>query len=105
MLPLPDATADALFRIVQEALNNAEKHAGASRVRVSLHHRAERLELSVRDDGVGFNLDALEADRFGLRGMRERAELIGAHLTVKSSPGNGTTVLVSLEGPVPGSTS
>jgi signal transduction histidine kinase len=105
MLPLPDATADAFFRIAQEALNNAEKHASASRVRVSLHHRAERLELSVRDDGVGFDMNMLEADRFGLRGMRERAELIGAHLTVKSSPGNGTSVLVSLEGPVPGSTS
>jgi signal transduction histidine kinase len=104
MLPLPDATADAFFRIAQEALNNAEKHASASRVRVSLHHRAECLELSVRDDGIGFDQSVLDADRFGLRGMRERAELIGAHLTVKSSPGNGTTVLVSLERPVPGST-
>jgi signal transduction histidine kinase len=101
MLPLPDATADAFFRIVQEALNNAEKHANATRVRVSLHHREDHLDLSVRDDGVGFDQAALDSDRFGLRGMRERAEMIGAHLSVKSAPGSGTTVLVTLDKPVP----
>jgi signal transduction histidine kinase len=93
---LSDDAADGLFRIAQEALNNVERHAGAANAVVSLKRHGDMLTLAVSDDGSGFDIDMLEADHFGLRGMRERAELIGAHLTVKSAPGRGTTVLVTL---------
>ncbi len=89
---LADDYADGLYRIAQEALNNAEKHSGAKSVIVRLQRRADAVVVSVQDDGVGFDVAALEVDRYGLRGMRERAELIGAHLTVKSVVGAGTTV-------------
>jgi signal transduction histidine kinase len=86
----------AVYRIVQEALNNVVKHAQARHVDVHLKFDAA-LSVSIRDNGVGFALpdrvDALtDQGHFGLIGMRERAELIGAHLTIQSSPGQGTTV-------------
>ncbi len=90
--------AETLFRIVQEALNNVERHANASRVSVSMEHTPlpERaLTLRVKDDGVGFDAAALDDERFGLRGMRERAELIGAHLRIDSIIGSGTTVSIT----------
>jgi signal transduction histidine kinase len=90
----------AVYRIVQEALNNVIKHAQAQHVEVRLRFD-ETLSVSVRDDGVGFALpdrvDTLtDRGHFGLIGMRERAELIGAHLAIHSSPGQGTTVEVTL---------
>jgi signal transduction histidine kinase len=93
---LSDDAADALFRIAQEALNNVERHSGAASAVVTLRRAGDMHTLSVADDGAGFDTEALEADQFGIRGMRERAELIGAHLSVKSARGLGTTVLVSL---------
>ena len=86
----------AVYRIVQEALNNVLKHAQAQRVEVRLRF-SETLSVSIRDDGVGFampdRVDALtDRGHFGLIGMRERAELIGARLSIHSSPGQGTTV-------------
>jgi len=79
------------YRIAQEALNNVMKHAHASRVDVVLETRDGRVSLCIADDGVGFDLPGDE-DRFGLVGMKERAELVGATLEVESSPGHGTTV-------------
>jgi signal transduction histidine kinase len=86
----------AVYRIVQEALNNVVKHAQAQHVQVHLRF-SEALAVSIHDDGVGFvmpdRVDALtERGHFGLIGMRERAELIGARLVIHSSPGEGTTV-------------
>ncbi len=97
----------AVYRIVQEALTNAAKHAGASRVAVSLRIESDRLLATVRDDGSGFaagdeaaegqgNGSPESLSGFGLRGMRERAELVGAELEVSSQPGEGTTVRVSV---------
>jgi signal transduction histidine kinase len=102
----------AVYRIVQEALTNAAKHSGASHVAVSLRIAGDRLVASVRDDGSGFTPDAEAPNApragspeplsgFGLRGMRERAELVGAELEVGSQPGVGTTVRVSV--PIAGS--
>ena len=90
----------AVYRIVQEALNNVVKHAQAQQAHVKLKY-GDTLEVSVRDDGVGFNLtdqmDALtEQGHFGLVGMRERAELIGARLTIQSMPHSGTTIELQL---------
>lgn len=90
----------ALYRIVQEALNNVVKHAQATQVQVKLHY-ADTLQVSIKDDGRGFiipdRVDALtELGHFGLVGMRERAELIGAELTVQSTPGQGTAIELHL---------
>ena len=70
---------------------NAEKHSQADQVSLSLTHQADWLTLRVQDDGVGFVVDeGMGNGRFGLMGMRERAELIQAQLTIHSTPDQGT---------------
>ena len=97
---LPNETEIVLYRIVQESLQNARKHAPGAPVHVSLLVRQDRLALTVRDEGPGF--DPREVARragresWGLTSMRERAELIGARFVVTSRPGAGTEVAVSL---------
>jgi two-component system nitrate/nitrite sensor histidine kinase NarX len=84
-----------LVRIVQEALNNVRKHAHANGVRISLRQWENDLILEVVDDGRGFDPeDVPVAAQYGLRGMRERAELIGAEFQITSQPASGTTVRV-----------
>jgi signal transduction histidine kinase len=88
-----------LLRIIQEALANVRKHAGASRAEVRLVFADAVLEASVVDDGAGFDPDALgrtSLPRFGLATMRERAEAVGGTLAVSSAPRGGTTVVVRL---------
>ena len=80
-----------LYRLVQESLNNAVKHAAATTVRVSLTEGAEGIELSVVDDGAGFDTQA-PSKGFGLLGMHERVALIDGTLSVESTPGEGTVV-------------
>ncbi len=88
-----------LFRIVQEALRNAEKHAGDCNAMITVGFGDEDVDLKVTDDGSGFegpgSGQALEG-RLGLLGMRERAELLGAEFDIESSLGTGTTVAVRL---------
>lgn len=93
----------ALFRIAQEALTNAVRHADASLVEVVLSFEHDLLSLEVRDDGVGFDAEAtndVAPSSLGLIGMRERAQLVGGVLVVRSRPGEGTqlSVTVPLEG-------
>jgi signal transduction histidine kinase len=102
---LSDIEAEGLFRIAQEALNNVQRHAGASQASVTLESspsaadpELRRVTISVMDDGVGFDASTLDDSRFGLRGMRERAEELGAHLRVDSAAGRGTAVSVTLNG-------
>lgn len=85
-------------RIVGEALTNAARHAQASEIVVTLRYLPQQLEVVVHDDGRGFSLDtqAREEGHFGLQGMRERAETLGAELEVESSPGAGTTVRLAV---------
>jgi signal transduction histidine kinase len=85
------------YRVAQEALENVVRHADARRVSVSLKQAEGRLTLQVSDDGLGFEGHDVEPERFGLRGMRERAELIGGTLTVASHAGKGTTVRLDAE--------
>ena len=92
---LPPEVQVALYRIVQEALNNIAKHAGADRVSVSLCWRPQRAALEISDDGCGFKLDDVLPDRFGLGIMRERAQSIGAVLDITSGPGKGTRIAVN----------
>ena len=87
----------ALFRIAEEALTTVERHASARHVGVRLSFGADRIDLVVRDDGTGFDPDAVDADRYGLLGMQERAAIIEATLEVNSTSGGGTEVWCSLE--------
>ena len=84
----------AYYRITQEALNNIIKHARANRAWVNLKCEKDRVTLRVGDDGRGFDPDSHQFHQLGLKIMRERAEAIGATLTIKSQPGQGTTVSV-----------
>jgi len=95
---LPLESEHALLRIAQEALNNAMRHAPGSSIRVTLRAGARTLTLRVRDDGPGFDIAALSRTRrgIGLATMRERAQEIDARLDVRSRPGAGTTVTVSV---------
>jgi signal transduction histidine kinase len=83
-----------VFRIAQEALSNAVRHAAPTRVEVTLAARDGRLFLTVADDGSGFDPAerALRSRRLGLTSMEERAELVGGRLTIESAPSAGTTV-------------
>jgi nitrate/nitrite-specific signal transduction histidine kinase len=91
---LPGEVKVALYRIAQEALNNVAKHSGASQVWLGLHCAPERAILSVRDDGAGFEPGQASPNSLGLRIMRERAQAIGATLTVESEKDQGTEVIV-----------
>jgi signal transduction histidine kinase len=84
----------ALYRIAQEALNNVAKHAQATRVTLTLRLSDEQVDLTVVDDGRGFDPDAAAAGHLGLEIMRERAAAIGAVLRVASRPGDGTRLTV-----------
>ncbi|MHB1134758.1 MAG: GAF domain-containing protein [Chloroflexota bacterium] len=92
--PLPAEVQVALYRIAQEALNNVAKHSGASSVAVVLRCLGDRVELSVSDDGRGFDRGVVPPNHLGLGIMSERAEAIGALLALESKPGQGTNVSV-----------
>jgi len=91
--PLAADTETAIYRVVQEALTNAVKHSGASNVRIGVHPRDGGVDVTVSDDGVGFDPDA-PREGFGITGMYERAELGNGTLAIESRPGAGTTVHV-----------
>ncbi len=91
---LGDRTEDEVLRIAQESLSNIGRHAAAAEVLVHLHYSADRLALTVQDDGCGFRYPAVRGmdGHYGVRGMEERAAALGARFTIASSPGAGTTV-------------
>jgi signal transduction histidine kinase len=92
-----DDRAEVIFRMTEEALRNIERHAQASRVRVALRSTdAVHLELQIEDDGVGFDPAESRPGHFGLVGLREQAQLIGAQLVIKSSPDFGTILSLAL---------
>jgi two-component system sensor histidine kinase DegS len=90
-----------MFRIAQEALRNACKHAQASRAWVTVEFGDGKIILTVTDNGKGFELpkrlsDLASSGKLGLAGMEERARLLGGSLTLHSEPGKGTTVTVEV---------
>jgi signal transduction histidine kinase len=94
---LPPVMETSLYRVVQEAITNVVRHGHATRVDLLAELRGDRVMLMVEDDGVGFEPgQMLLGDHFGLLGMRERAEALGGTLTVESSPGVGTTIVVDV---------
>ena len=91
----------ALYRIAQEALNNVVRHSQARRADLRLNFGEKTVELEVSDDGIGFNVPQSPTDfapqgHFGLLGIYERADLIGARLSVESAAGKGTRIKVRL---------
>jgi PAS domain S-box-containing protein len=94
---LGPAVETALYRVVQEAVANVVRHARATCVDIFVRHRGESIMLMIEDDGVGFDERLVPLDgHFGLLGMRERAAALGGTLTVESTPGAGTTIVVEV---------
>ncbi len=101
---LPRDAELALYRIAQEAINNVTRHSRARRAQLEIAYDETAVRLQVQDNGLGFVVPASPTDfapggHFGLLGMRERADLIGARLEVRSQPGRGTELSVSLPYP------
>lgn len=97
---LTSSVETALYRIVQEALNNAAKHSRAKNVDIDLRREAHSLRCSIRDDGVGFDVSAVTGRQgqrgLGLLGMEERLNAVGGALQIHSIPGRGTELLCSI---------
>jgi signal transduction histidine kinase len=91
-----DERAEVIFRMTEEILRNIERHAGASRLGVQLETHGADLTLGIQDDGVGFNPALSRPGHFGLVGLQEQAQLIGADLSIESEPDRGTAVRLSL---------
>ncbi|MCB1771602.1 MAG: histidine kinase, partial [Candidatus Competibacteraceae bacterium] len=108
---LADERAETVFRIVEEALNNVERHAGARAVRVVLRWADPQtaaplcwdsdgpacVRVEIADDGVGFDPTAPCPGHYGLRGIREQAELIKARFELRSRPGEGTRIVLEFK--------
>ena len=97
---LPPVVETALYRIVQEALTNAVRHADAARVRVELQREPQAIRCSIADDGVGFDARTVLAHRggpgLGLVGIRERLEAVRGSVQINSAPGQGTRLHVAI---------
>jgi PAS domain S-box-containing protein len=93
---LPLDVEEALYRIAQEALHNVVKHANANRARIALRRVGRQLRLTIEDNGIGFDPDAVPRGHLGLVGMQQRAERIGANLEIGRRPGGGSRIRVSL---------
>ena len=96
---IDDARATTIFRLVQETLTNVSRHARASRVAVAISQGEGEIQVSVEDDGCGFDPDNRRRT-FGLLGMAERVKILGGEIDIRSRPGHGTKVLATL--PLPG---
>ena len=94
---LDSETQVALYRIVQETLNNVAKHARAKVVKIEGSVQSDKVEIKVIDDGRGFNVESVPKGKYGLSIMKERAGNIGAKLDIMSEPTNGTTVAIAWE--------
>jgi two-component system, NarL family, sensor histidine kinase UhpB len=94
---VPTDAGVALYRIAQEALANAVRHARCNKIRVELLQRPESVELRVTDDGIGIDPSRLsDSSSFGLVGMRERAELVGGHVTIRTNSDDGTCIRATI---------
>lgn len=87
---------NTVYRIIQEGLANACRHSHSPQVLITLTETDPHLEIRVQDYGIGFDPDQVDEKRFGLAGIRERARLLGGHVTLQSDPGTGTLLIVQL---------
>lgn len=96
-LPTETETETVIYRVVQEALTNVVRHAAASTTSVTLNARDGRIRGFIEDDGVGFDPEHQQTrPHLGVEGMRQRAELVEGSLSITSTPGNGTVVLLEV---------
>ena len=86
----------ALFRLIQESIQNVIKHASAESIQVNIRIEKNQVSVSIRDDGIGFDIEKKKENSFGLIGMRERVEMLDGEITINSKFGNGTTVYVNI---------
>jgi len=98
---LSDEVELVLFRIVQEALGNVWKHAQATKANIIVEFESNRIRIIIEDNGSGFSLphsvsELPRSGKLGLAGMRERAELLGGIITIKSEPRKGTAIIAEL---------
>jgi PAS domain S-box-containing protein len=94
---LPRDFETSIYRIVQEATTNVLRHARASKVGILLEKCEDKIKVFVEDDGTGFSPEEIErSGRLGLVGMRERAEMLGGSLTIESTPGMGTSIIIEV---------
>jgi signal transduction histidine kinase len=98
---LPAEVQVAIYRVCQEALNNVAKHALASLVEIDLKHEENTIQLSIHDDGQGFDPERAISGHYGLSMMHERAEGVGARLLITSQPGHGTELIIHWTQPPP----
>lgn len=94
--PLPQRVEVGLYRIAQEAVNNALLHAEAGHIELELAITSEETRMSIKDDGRGFDPANIDEDRFGLTGMNERAKLLGGTLNILTTRGKGTWLEVGV---------
>lgn len=94
--PLPVRVEEGLYRICQEALSNILRHAGVTRASLSLEIMADKVRVSVEDQGRGFDPENIQPGHYGLVGMSERARLLGGEMYIQSSPDEGTRIEVSI---------
>ncbi|MBI2287644.1 MAG: GAF domain-containing protein [Chloroflexi bacterium] len=100
-LRLPSSIEIAVYRVVQESLNNIRKHAEASRVSLLLRFQEDELQVEISDDGKGFDLSqtldsAVSVGHIGLLGMKQRAEMLGGDVSIKTGARTGSTIILSL---------
>jgi NarL family two-component system sensor histidine kinase YdfH len=93
---IPETVTDTAIRVVSEGLTNIARHARARNVSLRVYAAGGEMEIEIRDDGVGFDPQAVQAGHYGLLGMRERVRLAGGRLEVQSEAGKGTCILVHL---------
>ena len=94
--PLPPRIEVSLYRMVQEALTNVDRHAQATQVHLTLVITPNQVQLTVADDGQGFDINSVPTGRFGLVGLNERVKLLGGQLQLESAPGAGTRLDVTV---------
>jgi two-component system NarL family sensor kinase len=93
---LPSRLETGLYRIAQEALSNAVRHAQARTLTLQLASNPQEIRLTIEDDGQGFDPEQVEPGRYGLIGLNERVKLLGGTLHLCSTPGEGTSIDVVL---------
>ncbi|WP_110250105.1 sensor histidine kinase [Streptohalobacillus salinus] len=93
---LPEKYEVVMFRLIQEAVQNAIKHANTKEIDVKLHVLKDKVTACVKDNGVGFDLNEKKEQSFGLVGMRERVEMLQGKMTIQSKIGKGTTILFNI---------
>jgi signal transduction histidine kinase len=91
---IPEGVAETAIRAISEGLTNIARHARAKNVTLRLSEVGEELEIELRDDGSGFDPQAVQPGHYGLLGMRERVRLAGGRLEIQSDAGKGTCILI-----------